>query len=66
MGIRDPRIDACIAKQRDLAKPRLIHLCDVVHAACPDVEETLKWSAPFFVYRGGMMCSIAAMKLNQD
>ena len=62
MGIRDPRIDAYIAKQKDFAKPILSHLRDVVHAACPDVEETLKWSAPFFVYRGGMMCSMAAFK----
>ena len=60
MGIRDPRIDAYIAKQKDFAKPILSHLRDVVHAACPDVEETLKWGAPFFVYRGGMMCSMAA------
>ena len=66
MGIRDPRIDAYIAKQRDFAKPILMHLRDAVHAACPEVEETLKWSAPFFVYQGGMMCSMAAMKLNQD
>ena len=48
MGIRDPRIDAYIAKQKEFAKPILTHLRDVVHAACPGVEETVKWSTPFF------------------
>lgn len=62
MGTRDPRIDAYIAKQKDVAKPILTHLRGVVHAACPDVDETLKWSAPFFVYRGGVMCSMAAFE----
>lgn len=62
MGTRDPRIDAYIAKQRDFAKPILIHIRDIVHAACPDVQETLKWSSPHFDYRGGMMCAMAAFK----
>ena len=62
MGTRDPRIDAYIAKQKDFAKPILTHIRDVVHAACPDVEETVKWSSPHFDYRGGMMCGMAAFK----
>ena len=62
MGIRDPRLDAYIARQNDFAKPILDHLRDVVHAACPDVEETMKWSAPHFDYKGQMMCSMAAFK----
>ncbi|HUQ45850.1 MAG TPA: YdeI/OmpD-associated family protein [Gemmatimonadaceae bacterium] len=62
MGTRDPRIDAYIAKQKDFARPILVHLRDIVHAACPDVEETLKWSSPHFMYKGGMMCGMAAFK----
>jgi len=62
MGKRDPRIDAYIAKQKDFAKPILAHIRDVVHAACPDVEETLKWSSPFFDYKGQPMCNMAAFK----
>lgn len=62
MGKRDPRIDAYIAKQKEFAKPILTHLRDVVHAACPDVEETLKWSSPFFEYKGQSMCNMAAFK----
>jgi uncharacterized protein YdeI (YjbR/CyaY-like superfamily) len=62
MVARDPRIDAYIAKSADFAKPILAHLRAVVHAACPDVEETMKWSMPHFDYRGAMMCSMAAFK----
>lgn len=62
MGAREPCIDAYIAKQQDFAKPILTHIRAVVHAACPDVHETLKWSSPYFDYRGGMMCGMAAFK----
>ena len=62
MGTRDPRIDAYIEKQQDFAKPILTHIRAVVHAACPDAQETLKWSSPHFEYRGGMMCGMAAFK----
>lgn len=62
MGKRDPRIDAYIAKSAAFAKPILKHLREVVHSACPDVEETTKWSSPHFDYKGEMMCSMAAFK----
>jgi uncharacterized protein YdeI (YjbR/CyaY-like superfamily) len=61
MAARDPRIDAYIAKSAEFARPILTHLREVVHAACPDVEETMKWSFPHFQYRG-MLCSMAAFK----
>ncbi len=61
MGQTDPRIDKYIARAADFAKPILTHLRKVVHAACPDVEETMKWSAPHFDYKG-MMCGMAAFK----
>src|SRR4051794_3191813 len=61
MGTRDARVDAYIAKSADFAKPILTHLREVVHAACPDVEETMKWSFPHFQYKG-MLCSMAAFK----
>ena len=59
---RDPRIDAYIAKSADFAKPILEHLRHVVHAACPDVEESIKWNCPHFLYQGALMCSMAAFK----
>lgn len=61
MGTVDPRIDAYIAKAPEFARPILTHLREVVHAACPDVEETTKWSSPHFTYRG-MLCHMAAFK----
>jgi uncharacterized protein YdeI (YjbR/CyaY-like superfamily) len=62
MGTRDPRIDAYIAKSPDFAQPILTHLRDVVHGACPAIEETMKWSTPHFVYGGASLCHMAAFK----
>lgn len=57
----DPRIDAYIERSRDFAKPILVHIRQLVHKACPDVVETMKWSFPHFDYKG-MMCSMASFK----
>jgi len=56
----DPRIDAYIARKADFARPILDHLRAVVHAACPDCEETLKWSSPSFMYKGKILAGFAA------
>src|SRR5438270_11890108 len=61
MGKRDPRIDAYIEKSADFAKPVLRYFREVVHAAVPDVEEMIRWSAPSFDYKGPM-CNMAAFK----
>jgi uncharacterized protein YdeI (YjbR/CyaY-like superfamily) len=61
MGKRDERIDAYIAKAAEFAQPILTHLREIVHQACPEVEETMKWSFPHFQYKG-MLCSMAAFK----
>lgn len=61
MGKRDPRVDAYIEKSPDFARPILNSLRDVVHSACPDVEETMKWNTPTFTYHG-MLCGMAAFK----
>lgn len=57
----DPRIDAYIEKSADFAKPILTHLRGLIHKACPDVSEEIKWSMPAFYYEGPM-CNIAAFK----
>jgi uncharacterized protein YdeI (YjbR/CyaY-like superfamily) len=62
MASRDPRIDAYIAKSAEFARPILMHLREVVHRACPGVEETMKWNAPSFEYVGGILCMMAAFK----
>ena len=54
----DLRIDAYIARSAEFAMPILTHLRAVVHAACPDVEEAMKWSAPSFTYRGKILCGM--------
>jgi uncharacterized protein YdeI (YjbR/CyaY-like superfamily) len=59
---RDPRIDAYIAARGDFARPILEHLREAVHAACPEVEETIKWGMPHFTYKGGMFAGMAAFK----
>ncbi len=61
MGKREKGIDAYIAKSADFAKPILTHLRELVHKACPDVEEKLKWSCPHFDYKGPF-CNMAAFK----
>lgn len=61
MPSRDPRIDAYIAKSAPFARPILEHIRAVMHDACPDVEETIKWGFPHFDYHG-MMCSMASFK----
>jgi uncharacterized protein YdeI (YjbR/CyaY-like superfamily) len=61
MGKKDPGVDAYVAKSADFAKPILKRLRKVVHAACPHVEEELKWNLPHFLYKG-MLCSMAAFK----
>lgn len=61
MASTDPRIDAYIAKAQPFAQPILVRLRALVHEACPEVEETIKWSSPFFLYRG-LFCHMAAFK----
>lgn len=61
MPKKDPRIDAYIAKSADFARPVLNHLRKLIHQACPDVEETIKWGFPHFLHHG-ILCSTAAFK----
>ena len=62
MAHHDPRVDAYIEKSADFAKPILEHLRELIHTACPDVEEAWKWSFPCFIYHGAIMCNMAAFK----
>src|SRR3954454_9510627 len=58
----DPRVDDYIARSADFAKPILTWLRNVVHHACPEVRETIKWSFPNFEYRGSILCNMASFK----
>lgn len=57
----DIRIDAYIERSADFARPILTHLRKLVHKACPDVTETVKWSMPAFEFKG-ILCGFAAFK----
>src|SRR5579859_4911379 len=59
---RDHRIGTYINDAQPFAQPILEHLRDLVHEVCPDVEEDIKWSMPFFLYKGAPICSMAAFK----
>jgi uncharacterized protein YdeI (YjbR/CyaY-like superfamily) len=48
---RDPRVDAYIAESAAFAKPILNRIRKLVHAACPQATETIKWSSPFFEHK---------------
>jgi len=61
MPKKDPRVDAYITKAPEFARPILIRLRAAVHAACPEVEESIKWGMPSFAYHG-ILCGMAAFK----
>ena len=58
----DPRVDAYLGKAAEFARPVLRHLRALVHAGCPDGAETIKWGRPMFLYRGQILCAMAAFK----
>jgi uncharacterized protein YdeI (YjbR/CyaY-like superfamily) len=62
MGKTDPRVDAFIESKAVFAQPILRHIRAIVHRACPEVEETLKWSMPSFTYKGQILAGMAAFK----
>jgi uncharacterized protein YdeI (YjbR/CyaY-like superfamily) len=58
----NPKVDAYVARAQPFAQPIMEHLRQLVHKACPEVEETIKWSRPFFEYRGAILCNMSAFK----
>jgi uncharacterized protein YdeI (YjbR/CyaY-like superfamily) len=62
MGIRSPKVDAYIAHAKPFAQPILDHLRELMHKACPEVEESIKWSQPFFSYRGTILANMSGFK----
>lgn len=62
MPDRDARIDDYIASAAEFARPILERARAVVHEACPQVEETIRWGMPSFTYAGRVLCGMAAFK----
>jgi len=56
----EPKIDLYIAKAKPFAQPILIHIRELIHKACPNVVETIKWSRPFFEYKGVILGNMSA------
>ncbi len=61
MGTTDARVDEYIARSAEFARPILQHIRAIVHQACPEVRETIKWGFPHFDYKG-ILCSMAAFR----
>ena len=61
MSKKSVSIDEYINAAQPFAQPILVHLRKLVHKACPEVEESIKWGFPHFGYKG-VMCSMAAFK----
>jgi hypothetical protein len=56
----DVRVDAYINRAKPYAQPILEHLRELVHKGCPGVVETIKWSRPFFEYKGVILGNMSA------
>ncbi len=56
---KNKKVDEYISQSQDFAKPILNHLRKLIHIACPQVEETIKWGHPHFEYKG-LLCNMAA------
>lgn len=59
--MKNPAVDAYIAKSPDFAQPILRHVRKLVHRGCPRIEETIKWGVPAFE-REGIVAMMAAFK----
>src|SRR5919199_4357264 len=58
---KDPRVDAYIDKLPDWQQEICHQVRDIVHAADPEVEETIKRTRqPYFVLRGNVCALLAA------
>lgn len=61
MGTKDAGVDQYIAQAAEFARPILEHIRAIVHRACPEVRETIRWGFPHFDYKG-ILCSMAAFR----
>ncbi|MDT8759842.1 YdeI/OmpD-associated family protein [Sphingomonas psychrotolerans] len=59
---RDTRVDTYIAGRAEFAQPILNWMRARVHAVCPDIEESIKWSMPAFSWKGKPLANMAAFK----
>lgn len=58
---KNPEFDAYIEAAQPFAQPLLKHIRKLVHQACPEVEEVIKWGMPHYCYKG-TLCASSAFK----
>jgi uncharacterized protein YdeI (YjbR/CyaY-like superfamily) len=61
MKHKNEAFDSYIANSAPFARPILEKLRKLFHMACPEIEETMKWSAPHYDYKG-IVASMCAFK----
>lgn len=59
--MKNPAVDAYIARSAGFARPILTRLRALMHKARPRIEETMKWGVPHFEFKG-IVASMAAFK----
>jgi uncharacterized protein YdeI (YjbR/CyaY-like superfamily) len=59
--MKNPAVDAYIAKSAGFAQPILRHVRKLMHRGCPRIEERIKWGVPAFE-RDGIVAMMAAFK----
>ena len=58
---KNQAVDDYIASKAIFAQEILIHLRTIIHAAEPEISETIKWRQPCFEHHG-LVCAFAAFK----
>ncbi len=58
----DARVDAYIEKAAPFAQPVLRHVRKLMHEACPEVTESVKWGMPFFLLHEVILGNMAGFK----
>lgn len=61
MGKTDARVDSYIERMQPFAQEILTLIRQIVHKACPEAVETIKWSFPHFMYKGNL-CYMSGWK----
>lgn len=62
MAKKNPAVDAYIKKAQPFAQPILKKLRTIIHKGCPKVTEEMKWSQPFYMYQGRVLCATMGFK----
>ena len=59
----DPNVDAWFAQKQPPLAEAMLRVREIILAADPRIEETIKWSTPTFMYQGNIASFNPAKKL---